>query len=95
MRLLIDSAVNKLLRKGRSMSLYGTHRIGIEKCKEDWRTLFKLLEEGKISPIIAEKFPLLEAGKANELLESRKVAGNVVLLAPESMEHSMADAICS
>ncbi len=45
--------------------------------------LFKLLEEGKIKPVIMQRFPLLEAGKANELLESGQVIGNIVLLAPE------------
>jgi NADPH:quinone reductase-like Zn-dependent oxidoreductase len=34
-------------------------------------------------PIIAKKFPILEAAKASELLESGQVIGNVVLLAPE------------
>ena len=50
---------------------------------EDWAILFDLLEEGKIEPIIAAKFPILEAAKANALLESGQVIGNVVLLAPE------------
>ena len=43
----------------------------------------KLLEQGKIKPIIAKKFPILEAAKANELLESGQVIGNIVLLASE------------
>ena len=50
---------------------------------DDLPVLFKLLEEGKIKPIIAKKFPILEAAQANELLENGKVTGNVVLLAPE------------
>jgi len=45
--------------------------------------LFKLLEEGKIKPVIEKKFPILEAAQANELLESGQVIGNIVLLAPE------------
>ena len=49
----------------------------------DLPVLFKLLEEGKIKPIIAKKFTILEAAKANELLESGQVIGNIVLLAPE------------
>ena len=52
---------------------------------EDWATLFRLLEEGKIKPVIAGKYPILEAGKANTLLESGRVIGNIVLLAPELM----------
>jgi NADPH:quinone reductase-like Zn-dependent oxidoreductase len=51
--------------------------------KEDWTALFKLLEESKIRPILAGKYPLLEAVKAYGLLESGQVTGNLVLLAPE------------
>jgi NADPH:quinone reductase-like Zn-dependent oxidoreductase len=50
---------------------------------EDLPTLFNLLQEGKLKPIISAKFPILEAAKANELLESRRVNGKIVLLAPE------------
>ena len=50
---------------------------------EDLPLLFKLLEEGKIKPVISQKFPILEAAKANQLLESGTVIGNIVLLAPE------------
>ena len=50
---------------------------------EDLPVLFKLLEEGKIKPVITARFPILEAAQANELLESGKVIGNIVLLAPE------------
>lgn len=49
----------------------------------DLAALFNLLKEGKIKPIIAKKFPILEAAKANGLLESGQVIGNIVLLAPE------------
>lgn len=47
------------------------------------KKLTRLLEEDKIKPVIAEKFSILDAARANEHLESGKVAGNVVLLAPE------------
>jgi NADPH:quinone reductase-like Zn-dependent oxidoreductase len=50
---------------------------------QDWATLFKLLEERRIEPIIMQTFPLLEAAKANALLESGQVIGNVVLVAPD------------
>jgi NADPH:quinone reductase-like Zn-dependent oxidoreductase len=49
--------------------------------QEDLRVLFKLLQEGKIKPVITYRFPLLEAAKANALLEGGTVVGNVVLLA--------------
>ena len=50
---------------------------------DDLPVLFNLLEEGKIKPIIARKFPILDAAKANELLESGQAVGNIVLLKPE------------
>ena len=43
---------------------------------DDLPLLFKLIEEGKIKPVIAHKFPILEAAKANELLESGQVTAN-------------------
>jgi len=72
-----------LLPNRKSIKGYGTHRGDISQFKEDWAALFELLEEGQIKPIIAAKFPILEAARANELLESGLVTGNVVLLAPE------------
>jgi NADPH:quinone reductase-like Zn-dependent oxidoreductase len=52
---------------------------------EDWATLFRWLEEGKIQPVIMQCFPILEAARANALMESGEVVGNLVLLNP-SME---------
>jgi NADPH:quinone reductase-like Zn-dependent oxidoreductase len=74
-----------LLPNGKSAKYYstGVSRLNRRMFLEDWATLFRLLEQGKITPIIAAKFPILEARKANELLESGEVIGNVVLLAPE------------
>jgi len=43
----------------------------------------QLLEEGKLKPLIMERLPLLEANRANELLESGQANENMVLLAPE------------
>jgi NADPH:quinone reductase-like Zn-dependent oxidoreductase len=74
-----------LLPKGKSLSLYGTSTYFLFDQKsylEDWSTLFALLREGKISPVIAAKFPILEAAKANAMLESGDVIGNVVLASP-------------
>lgn len=72
-----------VLPNGKSIKGYGTHRVDQRILAEDWSALFELLEEGKIRPIIAKTFPILEAAQANELLESGQVTGNVVLLAPE------------
>jgi len=72
-----------VLPNGKAIKGYGTHRVDASQRKEDWTQLFKLLEEGKIDPIIAETFPILEARAGNELLESGQVVGTIVLLAPE------------
>ena len=70
---------------GKTLKGYGTHTVDVRLLKEDWLALFKLLEEGQIKPIIAARFPILEAARADSLLESGAVTGNVVLLAPELM----------
>jgi len=87
LRLLGRTVLCNLWPDGRSVSLYGTgaSRFNLRPFLEDWSMLFKLLEEGQIKPIIAAKFPILEAAKGNELLESGQVTGTVVLLSPELM----------
>ena len=70
---------------GKKISGYGTHRLGVELFEPDWTALFQMLADGEIKPVITAKFPILEAKKANELFESGKVSGNIVLLAPELM----------
>jgi NADPH:quinone reductase-like Zn-dependent oxidoreductase len=82
-----------LLPNGKKLSLYGTSTYFLFDPKpylEDWAALFRLLGEGKIDPVIAARFPLLEAAAANALLESGQVAGNVVLLAPELIKTELA-----
>lgn len=74
-----------LLPNGKKIEGYGTHRLGTDLFKEDWTALFKLLEDGQIHPIVVKTFPLLEAVRAYEMLESGTVAGNLVLLAPEML----------
>lgn len=69
----------KLTPNGKSLSLYGTSTYFLFDQKpylEDWATLFQWLEEGKIKPVIAARFPILEAAQANALLES----GEVILM---------------
>lgn len=85
-RILVMVLEVKLRPDGKALKLYGTstYFLGNQKpYDEDWATLFDLLAQGKISPIIAARFPILEAAQANALLESGRVTGNVVLLAPE------------
>lgn len=79
--------VNLLMLPNRkSINGYGIsalYRTNKRPFMNDLAALFNLLKEGKIKPIIAKKFPILEAAKANGLLESGQVIGNIVLLAPE------------
>ncbi len=79
------TALFSLLPNGKSAKYYstGVSRINWDIFLEDWAMLFRLLEAGQIRPVIAAKFPLLEAAKANQLLESGQVIGNIVLVAPE------------
>jgi NADPH:quinone reductase-like Zn-dependent oxidoreductase len=85
LRLLGQMILFNLLPNGKSATLYGTGASLFNRRPflEDWATLFRLLEEGKIKPVIAKKLPILEAAQANALLESGQVTGNVVLVAPE------------
>lgn len=74
-----------LLPDGRSAAPYSTgiSHLNWRLFLDDWTVLFKLLEEGKIDPVIAARFSILQAAKANALLESGQVIGNIVLLAQE------------
>ncbi len=74
-----------LLPNGRKVKLYGTSTsmFGRRPFLEDWATLFDLLAAGKIEPVVAARYPLLEAAEANRLLEGGQVSGNIVLVAPD------------
>lgn len=74
------------LSRGRKAEFYGiTVKYMQDKnpFMEDLSTLLTWLGEGRIKPVIAAKFALLEARMANELLESGQVTGNLVLLSPD------------
>lgn len=90
LRLLARLVMLNVLPDGRSLKLYGTttSKFGRGRYLEDWATLFRLLEERKIEPVIMKKFPILEAAQANALLESGEVIGNLVLVAPELLEEA-------
>ena len=81
--LVVKLIYYNLLPNGKTIKGYGTHRLSVDLFKEDWQTLFALLEKGEIKPVIEKKFPLLDADQAYALLESGAVTGNLVLLAPE------------
>jgi NADPH2:quinone reductase len=48
--------------------------------RQDLITLFDLLQQQKIKPIIAQRFPLVEARHAQELLGKGGVIGKIVLV---------------
>ena len=91
-KLLGKTILTNLLPTGKRARVYGTtlSQFGRQPFLDDWATLFKLLAEGKIRPVIQDRFPILEASRANARLESGLVIGNLVLLAPELMHSSMA-----
>jgi NADPH:quinone reductase len=48
--------------------------------REDFGALLKLLREGKIRPVVAQRMPLSDARRAHELLESSADKGKLVLV---------------
>ena len=84
-RYLGKVSMNHLLPNGRSARFYSTglSRLNRKPFLEDWAILFNLLEEGKIQPIISAKYPIHKAAEANQLLESGKISGNIVLAGDE------------
>jgi NADPH2:quinone reductase len=54
-------------------------RMNPSRFREDLISLLDLLEQKKIKPVIAQRFPLVEARQAHELLEKGGVVGKIVL----------------
>jgi len=52
--------------------------------REDLTTLFDLLRQGRIEPLVAERFPIAEARRAHERLGQGGVTGKIVLVATPS-----------
>ena len=68
--------------RGRRGSFYGIsalYRKDPKPLREDLPKIFALLADGKIDPIIARTFPLLDARDALALLATGGVEGKVVL----------------
>jgi NADPH:quinone reductase-like Zn-dependent oxidoreductase len=73
------------------MALLGTNKGCVGYNVRQWRdarpamyaadlaTLFKLLKEGRIAPIIGARFPLEKAFEAHDLLNKRGITGKIVL----------------
>jgi NADPH:quinone reductase-like Zn-dependent oxidoreductase len=85
LRLLAKTVMVNLLPGGGKLKGYGAG-LALYYRKpflEDWAILFRLLQEGRIQPVISGRLPLLEAAQANALLEGGQVVGNLVLVAPD------------
>lgn len=85
-RVLATAITSRLSPARKSIRLYGTSFYFIgdrDPFLHDWALLFDYLTQGKIKPVIDQKFPILEAARANALLDSGSVTGNLVLVSPE------------
>lgn len=83
-RILGTLLQTNLKPNGKSLSLYDISSYFLfdqTRYLEDWAELYGLLEPRQLAPVIAARFPILEAAQANALLESGQVTGNVVLVA--------------
>jgi NADPH:quinone reductase-like Zn-dependent oxidoreductase len=75
-----------ILPNGRSATFYnfwaGRRRLGAfrDRLRDDLTSVLTLLADGVLSPQVAARFPLSEAGSALALAESRTVAGKVVIV---------------
>ncbi len=61
-------------------SIQTLKRLKPELFREDLSALFDLLQQKKIKPVIAQRFPLAEARQAQELLGEGGVTGKIVLV---------------
>jgi NADPH:quinone reductase-like Zn-dependent oxidoreductase len=64
-------------------SIQWLKRLRPELFREDLASLFNLLQQQKIKPLIAERFALVEARRAHELLGKGGVTGKIVLVRNE------------
>jgi NADPH2:quinone reductase len=61
-------------------SIQTLKRLKPELFRQNLITLFNLLQQQKLKPLIAQQFPLAEARRAHELLEKGGVTGKIVLV---------------
>jgi NADPH:quinone reductase-like Zn-dependent oxidoreductase len=88
LRLLGRLVLTNTLPNGKTITGYGTHRQGVETFKQDWATLFGLLREGHLHPVVTATYRLQEATRAYQALEEGRVVGNIVLVVdPEQATH--------
>jgi NADPH:quinone reductase-like Zn-dependent oxidoreductase len=68
-------------RRGTFYGITARYRRDPRAYRDDLRLLLGLLERGKLQPRIAMRLPLLDARRANELLEAGGIEGKIVLVA--------------
>ena len=76
----------KLLPDGKKATWYNVKTMRDqrpEQFREDLSRLFELLATRQIHPLIAGRFPLKDAARANALLETAQLTGKLVLLPQE------------
>ena len=61
-------------------SIQTLKRLRPDLFRQDWIALLELLQQQKIKPLIAQRFPLAEARRAQELLAKGGVIGKIVLV---------------
>jgi NADPH2:quinone reductase len=65
-------------------SIQWLKRLKPAQFRQDLVSLFELLRDGKIQPLIARRFPIDEAREAQELLGKGGIAGKIVLVREDS-----------
>jgi NADPH2:quinone reductase len=65
-------------------SIQTLKRLKPDLFRQDLIALFDLLQQKKLKPLIAQRFPLAEARQAQELLEKGGVTGKIVLVSDAS-----------
>lgn len=84
LKMLRKFMINPINLLGHSTGVYGVYLAKIMKerpdlCSQAFDRIIAQLNEGSIRPVIDSTFPLSDAGKAHERIESRKSIGKVVL----------------
>ncbi|WP_394249900.1 alcohol dehydrogenase catalytic domain-containing protein [Arthrobacter pityocampae] len=82
LRLLGRAVRGTLIPGSPRIRLYGTSswRLNRRPLLDAWATLYDLLGERRIAPVIAGRLPLADARRAHELLEDGGVVGSLVLV---------------
>ena len=88
--LAVQIIKHSLVPDGRRVRIYSIQTL--KKRHPDWfrqdmATLFDLLVDGKITPIIAHDLPLADAARAHEVLGGGHVTGKIVLHNPDTQAH--------